>query len=609
MKRNAHRGAVNLLVLAILLIAGAMAGNVFWGKPADIDTFFERAFLRLAMRYPQLLTQVGILESMGMHSHNSRLDDPSDEFGEESLRLQGRELETMRSYDRAALTPAQQLSYDIADYFWESQQQGERFRFHNYPVNQLFGAQNQQPAFMINVHPVKNAVDADRYNDRLYAFGEYFDKVLANLDRREKMGIMPPRFVVEKVLVGMKGLVQPAPREHPLFTNLRDKLAKLPGADAAKREEILKRTQTAIDESVYPAYRRLIAHHEALLPRTTTDDGVWKLPDGDAFYAFKLRESTTTDLTPEEVHQLGLREVARIDKELDAALRSVGRANGTVGERLGALARDQSQRYPDNTQATKDRVIADFSAILDEVNRRIDPAFSVRPKGGVEVRAVEPFREKTSALAFYQPGTLDGSRKGIFFANTRNVHDEMPKFIMKTIAYHEGIPGHYFQIAVAQELKGVPTFRKVLPFTAYAEGWGLYSEKLAYEQGMYKDDPYGNIGRLQAEIWRAVRLVVDTGIHAKRWTRENAIKYMEEATGQTDADIVVEIERYIVTPGQASSYKVGELKILELRERAMKALGPRFDIRKFHAVVLENGSLPLAILERVVDRYIAEEKR
>jgi uncharacterized protein (DUF885 family) len=596
------------VILVVLALLGAWSANLIWGKPGNIDHFFERTFIRQALASPEFLTHIGLLEPYGIDFHNSKLDDPSEAFALEQVKRVKSELAILRSYDRASLTPSQQLSSDIAEYFLDTLAQGEPWRMYNYPVNQLFGAQSEKPAFMMNIHPVRSVADAGRYNDRLEAFAPYFDTLLVELENRERRGIAPPRFVVEKVLVQMRGFIAPVPREHPLYTTLRDKLAKVPGSDNASAD-ILRRTEAAIERSVHPAYRRLIAYHEGLLARTTTDDGVWKLPDGERYYAYMLRRNTTTDLTPEAIHQTGLREVARIEAEIEAALASAGLKEGTIKARMDALTRDPRQSYPDNSPQTRERVIADYNAILEEIDRRIDTAFSIRPKSGFEVRAVEPFREKTSAGAFYSQGTLDGTRKGIFYVNTRDIPAEIPKFSMKTLAYHEAIPGHYFQGAIAQQMTGVPTFRRVIPFTAYQEGWGLYSEKLAWELGLYKDDPYGNIGRLRDEMLRATRLVVDTGIHHKRWTREKAIAYMLEKTGSSEGEITAEVERYIVSPGQACAYKVGELKILELRERARHQLGARFDIRRFHAVVLENGSVPLALLERLVDDFIRQESR
>jgi uncharacterized protein (DUF885 family) len=314
---------------------------------------------------------------------------------------------------------------------------------------------------------------------------------------------------------------------------------------------------------------------------------------------------TTLDLSAREIHEIGLAEVERIGREMDAILRAEGLTEGTIGERVQQLAKRPDQLYPD-TEAGREQILADYQAILDEIDPAMDKYFNLRPETGVEVKRVPEFAEETSAGAYYQRPSLDGKRKGTFFANLRDV-SEVPKFGMRTLAYHEGIPGHHFQIAITQQLEGIPMFRRLVPFTAYSEGWALYTERLAWEIG-FQDDPLDNLGRLQAEMFRAVRLVVDTGMHHKRWTREEAIDYMLANTGMGEGEVEAEIERYLVMPGQALSYKVGMMKILELRERARRELGEDFSLPEFHDQVLGNGALPLTLLERVVDDWI-ESKR
>ena len=349
----------------------------------------------------------------------------------------------------------------------------------------------------------------------------------------------------------------------------------------------------------------MIAYYEKLLPKTKGNHGVWALPDGAAFYAWSVKQHTTTDMTPDQVHALGVSEVARIEAEMDAILRAEGLAEGTVGARVKQLGQRPEQLYPDS-DAGRTQILADYQAIIDEIDRGLTPYFDVRPKGGVKVERVPVFREKTAPGAYYNPPAFDGSRPGIFYANLRNVA-EIQKFGMRTLAYHEAIPGHHFQTSIQQELTGVPTFRKVLPFTAFSEGWALYAERLAWEIG-YQKQPLDNLGRLQAEMFRAVRLVVDTGMHHKRWTREQAIEYMTAKTGMPETDVVAEIERYLVMPGQALAYKVGMNKILSLREQAKAQLGEKFDLKRFHNLVLTGGDMPLTLLEQRVDAWIAQEK-
>ena len=446
--------------------------------------------------------------------------------------------------------------------------------------------------------------DAEDYIARLRQFDRVFAQQLEGMRLREDKGIVPPRFVIEKVLAEARGFVAAAPRENILHTSLVEKLDKLAEPlEPDARERVLAGTEAAITGSVYPAFESLIAYYDALLPRARPNHGVWDLPDGDAFYARQVRDHTTTDMTPAEVHALGLAEVARIEQEMDAILRAEGLTEGSIGARVQQIAQRPDQLYPD-TDEGRAQIIADFQAIIDEVDAGIDPYFGVRPAQGVTVERVPVFREKTAPGAYYNAPAFDGSRPGVFYINLRNTA-EVARFGMRTLAYHEAIPGHHLQTALQQELTGVPTFRKILPFTAFSEGWALYTERLAWEIG-FQDDPLDNLGRLQAEMFRAVRLVVDSGMHHARWTREQAIEYMLEKTGMPETDVVAEIERYLVMPGQALAYKVGMNRILELRERAKAELGERFDLKAFHDLVLTGGDMPLKLLGERVERWVAE---
>jgi uncharacterized protein (DUF885 family) len=374
----------------------------------------------------------------------------------------------------------------------------------------------------------------------------------------------------------------------------------------AERRDFQTRVETAINSAVYPSYQKLIDYFKGVLAKTTTDDGVWKLPDGDAFYAYVLCHNTTTTLKPNELHELGLREVGRIEGEMRVLLDSNGFAGQPIGAAMDKLAKDPRFLYPSDDDGRK-AALAEYQRLIDAALSHCGQLFLTFPKEKVEVHRVEVFKEATAPGAYYQPGAMDGSRPGVFFANLRDMN-EVPKWSMPTLSYHEGVPGHHWQLSIAHELKGLPQFRRVIPFTAYMEGWGLYSEWLAKQAGWYEGDPFGDLGRLRDELFRAVRLVVDTGIHAKHWTREQAIAYMLEKTGMGEKDVTAEVERYIVDPGQACAYKVGMLKIQELRERAQRELGNKFDQREFHDAVLTNGALPLEILEEQVNAYIQSKQ-
>jgi uncharacterized protein (DUF885 family) len=592
-----------LLGLVLLLLAWYIIALI-WGKPWSVKGLYLRTFLKFALKGPELLTMLGILEKFGIHGHNTKFSDASEAFQDKMFAFIKRDLGLLRSYPRQKST---QLSTDIMDYFLDDIARTERFRHHDYPLNQMFGLQSEMPNFMMTIHPVVSKLEARNYVIRLSKFGVKFDQVMEGLKIREAKGCIPPKFVIRRVLDEMTAFVAVPAKENPLYTVFKDKLTKLEKVSAADRERLLADAEAEITRTVYPAYQKFIDYFTALEQKATADDGIWKLPDGAAYYAQCLRSNTTTDYTAEQIHEIGLKEVARIEGEMMTILERLGYKDVKIApKKLAELGKEERFLYP-NTDEGRALGLAEYQRILDEVDAVLGPYFNIRPKAKLKVERVPEFREKTSAGAYYQPGDMSGARPGVFYANMRDMN-EIQKFGMKTLSYHEGIPGHHFQISIAMELKGVPFFRRMVPFTAYAEGWALYSEKLAREIGMYKDDPYGELGYLDSELFRAVRLVVDTGIHHKKWTREQAIEYMEAHTASAHESVVSEIERYIVMPGQACAYKIGEIKMVELREKAKKALGDKFNLGAFHDVVLKNGSMPLNILEQVVDEYIAATK-
>lgn len=594
------------LILALLLLAAAAFVHVWYFKPYRIDWFYGRVFAQFALQSPEMLSGMRILPDWA-DFYGNKLDDASPAHEDAMARMVVVDLATLHRYDRDALDAEGKLSWDVLDYFLSIQAEGDRFRYDTFPVNQMFGVQSSLPNFMAQQHQVKNESEANAYVARLDRFPAKFAQVLEGLKLRESKGALPPKFTVDEVIEQMNGFIGVPAKQNMLYTTFRQKLdAIAPEAmPPSRRDELLAKVEAAIGRSVYPAYRSLIDYFVALRPKAQKNEGAWSLPDGEAYYAWCVRMHTTTDMTPEQVHTLGLAEVERIAGEMDAILRERGLADGTIGTRVQQLSHEPGATYS-NTPEGKAAMLKQYQAILDDVNAHLGDAFHVRPKLGVEVRAVPEFAEKTAPGAYYEPGAFDGSRPGVFYANLRDTA-ETPKFAMRTLAYHEGIPGHHFQIAIAQELTGVPFFRRVLPFTAYSEGWALYAERLAWELGFEKD-PLDDLGRLRDEMMRAVRLVVDSGIHYKRWTREQAIAYMMDNTGMAESDVTAEIERYFVDPGQALAYKAGMLKILALRDKAKGALGAKFTLGAFHDQMLTHGALPLSLLERVVDDWIAQAR-
>jgi len=592
-----------LLVLAAAAIPLAVfAVPTLWGTPWSIDHFFLRALIEASLPHPMALSYARVLEPYGLDWYSDELEDFSVAQEDRDREQAQRTLATLQRYDEAALTPAQRLSARILRWYLETLAAGEPFAYHGYPVEQLDGLQSALPDFLLNFHPIASERDARNYVRRLAGFALALDQVGERVRFREDRGILPPRFVLTKSRAQIAELVAPAPAEHPLVVKLRDELAKLPEVGPVRRAALVEAARDAIVRSVYPGYARLDALLAAQEARASDDDGVWKLPDGDAYYRWALRLHTTTELSPEEIHETGLREVARLAGEMRALLAAERIEAHDLGATLRRVHADPRFLYPDDA-AGRARILADYTAIVDAARPRLPALFGRLPKAPLVVERVPAFKEEGSAGAYYHPPSFDGVRPGTFYVNLRSVR-EIPSFGMRTLAYHEAIPGHHLQVALSFEMQDTPFFRRIIPFTAFIEGWALYAERLALEQGFHPTR-MDRLGALVAENFRAVRLVVDTGIHAKRWTRAQAIETMLAATGMPETDVVAEVERYIVTPGQACAYKIGQLEILRLRERAQQALGPGFDLRAFHDVVLGQGALPLGILDDVVAAWTA----
>ena len=594
------------LTLALLLVlGGAFIAHSWYFKPVNINIFFARAFLQVALESPEMLSSIHVLEQFGIKGHNAELNDASMAAGDQLFAHLKESREILLTYEDEDLADGDIMSKRIALHMMDMLTEAEKFRFHNYPLNQMFGVQNGFPSFMESTHQVHNVGDAEDYVSRLSQVGRKFDQVLDGLHHREALGILPPQFVITKVLEEMRNFVATPSEEGILMVSLTDKMkdAGLPEPD---QQRIALEARDEIESTVYPAYERLIAYFEELDNKVSENNGVWALPDGDELYRLAMRLFTTTDYSPEYLHNFGLSEVDRIQGEILGILDAEGWDTTQGFETAISEIAENPQFYYSDSGEGRDQILADYQAILDEISEGLDPYFDVMPEIGMEVQRIPEFKEKTSPGAYYQPPAMDGSRVGVFYANLYDIK-ATPRYGMRTLAYHEGIPGHHFQLAIQRQQKELPFFRRLIPAVAYSEGWALYAEKLAWELG-FQEDPYDNIGRLQAELFRAVRLVVDTGIHYKRWNREEAIEYMISNTGMAESDVVAEIERYFVMPGQALAYKVGMTKLLELRDLARSELGDGFDIRKFHNVILTNGSVPLDILEDIVMQFIAEEK-
>ncbi|MFO0512959.1 MAG: DUF885 domain-containing protein [Gammaproteobacteria bacterium] len=571
---------------------------------ARATAFFERSFDDRVAASPEFAAQLG---QRLRYSEWTPLTEAERQASLDRTRRHLAELE--RDIDRGSLSPQGKLSYDIFATGAKRSIAGAEWRYHGYIFDQMNGLQSRIPAFLINTHRVETVADAEAYVARLQGVAERVDQAIAMATESERRGILPPKFVFPYVVSDARNVITGAPfsgatggaaGDSPLWADFKAKVGALQ-TDDATRARLLTAGEGALQRSVLPAYQRIIAYAEGAERRAGTDDGVWRLPDGARYYDHLLAGYTTTTMTAEQIHAVGLAEVARIEGEMRAIMQQVG-FKGSLPEFFEAVRKDPRFYYPDTPEG-KAAYLAEATRVIDDMRARLPQLFRTLPKASMIVKAVEPFRERSAGKAFYSSPSADGKRPGIYYANLYRMAD-MPKYELPALAYHEGIPGHHMQLAIAGELEELPRFRRFGGFTAYSEGWGLYTERLPKELGLYAD-PYEDFGRLTMEMTRAVRLVVDTGLHAKRWTREQVIQYHLEKLPMTRDAATKATERYIVMPGQATAYTVGMLKIVELREKAKRALGPRFDIRDFHDVVLRSGALPLDLLEQQVDAWIA----
>ncbi|WP_242203256.1 DUF885 domain-containing protein [Aestuariivivens insulae] len=564
-----------------------------------LNDFFQMSFERKLDNSPQFQTLLGIKKDYG------ELDDISPSADERKLMIKKEELQWLNdSINTNALSKDALLNYKLFKQNIENNISDYKYRLYNYPVNQMYGAQSWLPSVLISMHQIDNIKDAEDYISRLNGFNKYFTQLVENLKEREAIGVMPPKFVYDKVIQDSENILigQPFDKSNKESTLLKDFMKKVNNLDADDKIKfnLEKQAREALLTSVKSAYEKLISFTKEQKTRANNDHGVWKFPDGEAFYNNALNRTTTTNLTADEIHNIGLAEVDRIHEEMNVIREKVG-FKGSLKEFFQFIKTDKQFYYTED-QKGKDAYLKESSNLIDSMKARLDDFFITKPKADIIVKAVEPFREKSAGKAFYYPPTEDGSRPGIYYVNLYDMKS-MPTYQMEALAYHEGLPGHHMQLSLQKELENVPMFRRHIKYISYVEGWGLYSEYLPKEMGFYAD-PYSDFGRLEWELFRACRLVVDTGIHAKKWTREDGIKYYMDNTPNPELDIIRMVERHIVMPSQATAYKIGMMKILELRKKAKNTLGDKFDIREFHEVVLSNGSIPLNVLENFVDEYI-----
>ncbi len=570
-----------------------------------LNAFFEEIFQRNIANSPIFQAQLGM--KTGRYGE---WDDFSDAEAIRQYEETKQDLARLRvDIDYEKLSEPSQVSYRIFEFLQERAIAGHPYRFHGYAFSTMNNPMTFPITFMQNIHRVDNVSDAEAYISRLNGLKVAGEQLMDGIDMAAERGIVPTSFSFDPVIEDARNVMKGAPfddseEDSAILADFRGKVEALE-VDDAEKERLINEAIAALEGPFRNTVDQFITRVEDLRAQSHGPNGVWALPDGKAYYENRVNFWTTEkDLTAKEIHKIGLKEVKRIRGEMKTIMAEVG-FDGSLTEFFGFLRTDPSNFFP-NTPEGKQAYLDQSKAYIDSIYADVDKYFNILPKAPLEVRAVEEWREETAPIAFYNRPTPDGSRPGIYYTNLKDMTTKQ-KHEMETIAYHEGAPGHHFQIAIQQELTGVPMFQKFAFFGAYTEGWGLYAERLAKEEGRFTD-PMQDFGRLQNEMLRAARLVVDTGVHSKKWSREKAIKYMLDNNPMTEEDATKEIERYIDLPGQALSYKIGMIKILELRDKAKTELGDDFDIRDFHDVVLKSGAVALPILEELIDAYIAEKK-
>ncbi|MGA0001310.1 MAG: DUF885 domain-containing protein [Steroidobacteraceae bacterium] len=585
--------------VALLLVAVGAASMWFWFTPVGVNNYVNKITLQLAMDSPEILSSLGFIDNTPLDFHSGKLADYTKAQEEESLAKLRKAREGLDRYGPDGLEGQELLTWKITAWFLDDLIRQAAFEHGGYRVNQISGVTVNMPQFLTDTHVIKHRKSVERYLSRVAEFGRVLRETRERVMDDRDHGVIPPDFVIEKALTGMRNFIEGGAAANPLVTTLGPKLDKLDDLAAEDRARYLAEAERLVDTEVIPGYRAMIALFEEMLPGASHDAGIWRIPEGEAIYEAALRSNTTTDYTADEIHDIGLAEVARIEAEMLAILDAQGITDGDLATRVRILMEDPAQQFPNTDEGRREMI--DYLESIDDRVMAIAPQFFITiPPQPLEIVRVPEYAQDSSPGGYYNSPALDGSRPGRFYINQKDTADN-PKWTLPTLMIHEGAPGHHFQLSASQLIEGVPLLRKVSPFSAYSEGWALYSERIAKtDMGFYDADPLGDLGRLQAEMFRAVRLVVDTGMHAKRWSREQAIDYMVAKTGMTTEEVTREIERYVVWPGQATAYKTGQLAILDMRAEAEDLLGENFDLRQFHEVVLMNGGMPLGVLHETV---------
>ena len=583
-------------------------GAKSFGVPSTnkVDKFLDQTIIDGAIDSPLALTYLGLDSLNFLTGHKSKLGDYSLEKSESDYEESLKQLNYLNRFNQNDM-PDGNYNLQIKRFSLDNDIRGfESFRFHSSPVTQFFGAHLSLVEFLTDQHKVNNERDIKFYFDRINEVPRVIGEIIGFLDKRAENGIFSPEFVYKKAMGQIDTLSTGRIEDHPLYKTLEKKIDEI-NLSKNKKENYLDDAKNLIKEVFVPAYRRLFNTLESQSKNAREMVGVWGLPNGNDYYKHRLRIYTTTDYSADEIHNIGLKMVSEIQNEIRSILESEGYDISRPLPELYEVLNSEERFYYEDSDEGREQILADYTKIQNEAMKKMPDYFNELPKSEVIVKRVPIYSEQSAAGGYYQSPALDGSRPGVFYANLYDIK-ATKKFGMPALSFHEAVPGHHFQNALNIENSTQTLWKKFgYGTSAYGEGWALYAERLAIEIGLV-EDPYDLIGSLQSELFRAVRLVIDTGMHSKKWTREKAIDYMIKNVGSEESEAISEVERYIVWPGQACAYMIGRIKIMELRDKAIKELGDDFDIKDFHSAVLMNGSLPLTVLESVIEDYIAESK-
>jgi len=592
-----------IIVLSLALITTPPAEAQTSQQTAQLNSFVDNVLYQLYLRSP--IDQA----YWGDRSHYDEWDDISEEAETVEAQIWSDALNSLRNdFDYNLLDYQGKLTYRLFEQHAGKQLSHYDYRHHKYHLTHRDGPHMYLPQVLTDAHTILNYADATAYITRLRRIDDVFDQLITRLETSAAMGVILPTFIISQVITSAQNVIKGRPFDNSaednfIFTDFNNKV-NAAGFSASQRNTLIADAQDALVNDVKPAYEKLISYLQGLQNQASDEVGVWQFPDGGAYYKMLLKYRTTTNLTPSQVHRRGVKNVRKTHREMKEIMQQVNFESDDLQD-FFEFMRTGKRFYYKNTNAGRNKFLKKAEDILENMEARLPEMFITLPRADLIVKAVEPFREETAGIAFYQRGSSDGSRPGVFYVNTYDMSNQ-PVYELEALAYHEGIPGHHLQISIAQERNFGSIFRSSVGHTGYIEGWALYTEQLAKEIGMYQD-PYSDFGRLSMQLWRACRLVVDTGIHYKRWTRQEAIDYLLETTPAPEGECVQAVDRYIVMPAQATAYMIGKLKILKLRDTAQKRLGGAFDLREFHEVLLTNGSVPLDILEELINDWIAQK--